>query len=625
MPAEREPDSLYTGAPVTSDLVPTQGCLLYVKTGSRFMLYRTLDKRQNVWLADDERTRDEHAEREKAYRDKAHHANMPARDIRCVVKFAAGSQQQNNDMFHDEFALMERLNHQRDDLFLPVSYFAANSCLDLNSDIPARLSHPPFMVLPYCSGGSLFDWQQRLPSEFDERLDKVLRLLQRLLKIAAFLATEGIVHRDISPGNVVVDGQERAFLIDYERASSQGLDKYARGTSGFQPPEIDGGQAADSRADQYSLAAVAYFLLAQQAPAQEPVHTREAVRRFSEKHDCAELGEVLTKALSDTPEVRYCDIPNFADALQQAFAAYQQRQQYDPILACKRKLDDLILTVQTDIALCQQAREGLLEQYQQLHSVQQLISTTGQNAPPAIESAAQRVQARQAEVHEQISVLDDLQEAAKARRLTYRQQLNGLDAGDAAHAEALLATLDSAPVIEITEAGPLKMATLIGVLQEAQPVGFEKAWAARQQTITALQALAEGFRQQLGEVASQAVGAARQLLENLQALITSEQQQLSAAKQASVAPFYPSPVDAAAWCAYLELYLQWYGALQAYQAKLGQPDATLEKAYWQRQWQALQKAQRPTTRWPWLVLGAIFLGLTLVPAVAVMFALLPYL
>jgi hypothetical protein len=112
--------------------------------------------------------------------------------------------------------------------------------------------------------------QRFLVMEFvdGEDLSSLLRRLGRLphetaLAIARDLAAglaaahaEGVVHRDLKPGNVMIDGRGRARITDFGLAvlaSAGGERSEVAGTPAYMAPEQLRGAAADARADVYAL------------------------------------------------------------------------------------------------------------------------------------------------------------------------------------------------------------------------------------------------------------------------------------------------------------------------------------------------------------------------------------
>jgi hypothetical protein len=85
--------------------------------------------------------------------------------------------------------------------------------------------------------------------------------------------SRAVVHRDVSPRNVIVDGSGRAVLIDFGLGFSEEFTAGSRlttqplGTSGFRAPELDHDPLlAAPTVDVYSAACLAVFLLTGRAP-----------------------------------------------------------------------------------------------------------------------------------------------------------------------------------------------------------------------------------------------------------------------------------------------------------------------------------------------------------------------
>lgn len=105
--------------------------------------------------------------------------------------------------------------------------------------------------------------QRRVLSERE-----ALALLWGLLQALHALATQGIVHRDVTPRNVLVEDGEvaRPVLIDFglaKPATDQALTEpdVLLGTPGYIAPEVVLGAAADSRSDLFSAGLVVLYAL----------------------------------------------------------------------------------------------------------------------------------------------------------------------------------------------------------------------------------------------------------------------------------------------------------------------------------------------------------------------------
>ncbi len=87
---------------------------------------------------------------------------------------------------------------------------------------------------------------------------EALRIVLAVAEALEYLESQGVVHRDVKPGNVMLGADGRAILIDLGFAASEGSAQASAdstvGTVAYLSPEqARGGAAADSRSDIYSL------------------------------------------------------------------------------------------------------------------------------------------------------------------------------------------------------------------------------------------------------------------------------------------------------------------------------------------------------------------------------------
>ncbi|MFH0946560.1 MAG: sigma 54-interacting transcriptional regulator [Planctomycetota bacterium] len=119
-------------------------------------------------------------------------------------------------------------------------------------------------VFEYVEGTDLLTATEGLePARYAGWLAEILRAL-------GFVHRRGLVHRDLKPWNLLVEGDVetgRAVLIDFGLAGAAASLKGSRaGTPGYLAPEVLEGAAADHRSDLYSLGVVLYQLLARRLP-----------------------------------------------------------------------------------------------------------------------------------------------------------------------------------------------------------------------------------------------------------------------------------------------------------------------------------------------------------------------
>jgi hypothetical protein len=114
-------------------------------------------------------------------------------------------------------------------------------------------------------------------------LDEVVEVLIQVLEALSYAHSQGVIHRDIKPQNVLVDGRGRAKLTDFGVAYRAGDTRltqigYAVGTPGYIAPEILDGEDPTELTDVYAVGATARALLAHQ-PEQLPPRLLEFVNR----------------------------------------------------------------------------------------------------------------------------------------------------------------------------------------------------------------------------------------------------------------------------------------------------------------------------------------------------------
>ena len=146
--------------------------------------------------------------------------------------------------------------------------------------IAARLQHPnlvsiydfnadverPYLVMAYMSGGSL---QDRIDSGGKPDAE---RLAADVLRALAHIHSAGIIHRDVKPGNVLLDRDGRACVTDFGVARPQDATSITQtgqipGTARYMAPELWRGDPASERSDLFACGVLLSQCLGDESPA----------------------------------------------------------------------------------------------------------------------------------------------------------------------------------------------------------------------------------------------------------------------------------------------------------------------------------------------------------------------
>jgi Protein kinase domain len=124
----------------------------------------------------------------------------------------------------------------------------------------------PYLSMEYIDGedlGSLLRRIGRLPP------DKAIEFARHICAGLAAAHDKGVVHRDLKPGNIMIDGQGRAHIMDFGLAAVA-LElrggQARQGTPAYMAPEQLAGTEVTARSDIYSLGLVLYEMFTGKRP-----------------------------------------------------------------------------------------------------------------------------------------------------------------------------------------------------------------------------------------------------------------------------------------------------------------------------------------------------------------------
>jgi eukaryotic-like serine/threonine-protein kinase len=234
----------------------------------------------------------------------------------------------------------------------------------------ANLDHPH--IVPVYDIGGTDEFPCYVVSKFIEGADLATKLKQQRLnhwEAAELVATvadalhyahkQGLVHRDVKPGNILIGSDGKPYVVDFGlalREENIGQGPKHVGTPAYMSPEQARGEGhrVDGRSDIFSLGVVLYELLVGRKPfrAESQIELLEQIASFEPRpprqYDDQipkELERICLKALSKRASERYSTAKDMADDLRQF------QSQTPPVTSGTRAPDPAVETDTKETAL----------------------------------------------------------------------------------------------------------------------------------------------------------------------------------------------------------------------------------------------------------------------------------
>ena len=215
---------------------------------------------------------------------------------------------------------------------------------EAEAQLVARLEHPhivplydywrepggAYLVMRFLRGGSLADALGEGPLD----IDRLARLVDQVGDALALAHRQGVIHRDVKPGNILLDQEGNVYLADFGIAKNLGATERtapgsAAGSLLYAAPEQIRGQDVTPRTDLYAFGIVVHEALAGRHPfADAPDiallerQLREPLPRIGDLRTelPPAVDEVLARATAKDPGARFEDAGSMAAAIHDVLA-----------------------------------------------------------------------------------------------------------------------------------------------------------------------------------------------------------------------------------------------------------------------------------------------------------------
>ena len=190
-----------------------------------------------------------------------YHQQVPSRDV--AIKIARSNVEGGNEAIRHEADAMARVSSHP-------------TIVNLHG-VGALDDGREFLIMEYCPVTNIADQVRAHPMDVPAALDLIIRISSGV----EMLHRMGYVHRDIKPGNIMLDSYQSPVLTDFGVSARIGEGRDG-GLEGFSvmwaPPEQhDGSAPADPSQDVWALGASLWTLLVGRSPFEDPIGDNSTV------------------------------------------------------------------------------------------------------------------------------------------------------------------------------------------------------------------------------------------------------------------------------------------------------------------------------------------------------------
>ena len=185
-----------------------------------------------------------------------------------------------------------------------------------------------FLIMEYVQGVNLSRWIREKWNKGGPSLEEVAAIVKQIASALDYAHAEKVLHRDVKPANVMIDGGGRVKVLDFGLASKvrSSLTNLSlnpvnsSGTPNYLPPEQFKAQYPRPASDQYALAVLTYEMLSGHLPFESG--NFEVLRSAVINDEPEEIENVpdaawqaIRRAMSKKPSERFASCGEFSAAL----------------------------------------------------------------------------------------------------------------------------------------------------------------------------------------------------------------------------------------------------------------------------------------------------------------------